>query len=98
MRARSKVSTHMAGTTQSAGAAGPEGDDAEDDEEAPTGGATGREVDELDEPRPEGGAVDGKGAELDEAPGALGISGDKPASKRARAESTPAAILSFHCL
>ncbi len=69
-----------------------EDDDEEDDDEAPTGEAAGREVDELEDPRPEGEAAGGGAAALDEAPGASGISGDRPASTRARAEATPAAI------
>ena len=74
LRARQRVSTHIAGTTHMAGAAGPGGatgpddDDAEDDEAAPIGGAAGEDEDELEEAAPVGEAAGGDEAEFEEAP------------------------------
>ena len=97
LRARLKVSTHIAGTTHKAGAtAGPEDDDdAEDDEAGPTGGAKGGE-EELEEAPPCCMTAGSDEAGPIGTTGASGMPAGKPAATRARATSTSAATLAFH--
>ena len=85
----------MAGTTHIAGAAGPDDDDAEDEEAEPEDCTAGGGA-EDDEAEPEGNTAGGGDDELEDPEGAPGISGGNPAAMRARAASTPEATLAFH--